>query len=291
MTSPCSWFPGSRPRRRGHGRSSRSEPSAGHDLTPTITPTTWRHALDDATAGLLRDALHEHSVLFFHDQDLSEDEQLAFASTFGTVGQYPLTKMLGGTALPSTIEDTADSPPDADGWHTDVTWVAEPPACVPERPGHLMSGGDTMRASLFAAYDTGRPSCSSCAAAAVRHHRARTWERVTSRGRDGRSHRGRVPAGRAPLVRTASRHRSARFRRWWLHGRSSDNATRATPARLLRRYVRTPTSAQAGGGRPVTLRSGTRQHSAPPVRPIRRTADAPLHRRRQPSVLHPKSTD
>ena len=110
------------------------------------------------TAGLLRDALHEHSVLFFHDQDLSEDQQLAFASTFGTVGQYPLTRMFGRTALTSTIEDTADSPPDADGWHTDVTWVAEPPAyallnaqVIPER------GGDTMWASLFAAYDALSP--------------------------------------------------------------------------------------------------------------------------------------
>ena len=60
--------------------------------------------------------------------------------------------MLGGTTLSSTIEDTADSPPDADGWHTDVTWVAEPPAyavlnakVIPAR------GGDTMWSSLFAA--------------------------------------------------------------------------------------------------------------------------------------------
>ena len=61
-------------------------------LTPAITPTTaaigavvggvdLHHALDDATAALLRDALHEHSVLFFHDQDLSEDEQVAVASS------------------------------------------------------------------------------------------------------------------------------------------------------------------------------------------------------------------
>ena len=111
-------------------------------------------SLDDDTAQLLRDALHEHSVLFFHDQVLTEDEQLAFASQFGTVGQYPVQKLFGGTALTSTIEDTADSPPDADGWHTDFTWVAEPPAyaflnaqVIPER------GGDTMWASLFAAYD------------------------------------------------------------------------------------------------------------------------------------------
>jgi taurine dioxygenase len=138
-------------------------------LTATITPVTGAlgaviegvdltNPLDAATVEVLRDALHEHSVLFFHDQDLDDDQQVAFASHFGTVGPYPLTKMLGGTTLVSMIEDTADSPPDADGWHTDVTWVAEPPAyavlnarVIPDR------GGDTMWSSLFAAYDALSP--------------------------------------------------------------------------------------------------------------------------------------
>jgi taurine dioxygenase len=138
--------------------------------------------LDDATAQSLRDALHEHSVLFFHDQDLTEAEQLAFASTFGTVGQYPVQKLLGGTALTSTIEDTADSPPDADGWHTDITWIAEPPAyaflnakVIPER------GGDTMWASLFAAYDALSPVMQDlCCQLTVRHHSGADFhERLT----------------------------------------------------------------------------------------------------------------
>ena len=131
----------------------------------------------------MRDALHEHSVLFFHDQELTEDEQLAFASTFGPVGQYPLTKMFGGTAMSSTIEDTADSPPDADGWHTDVTWVAEPPAyavlnaqVIPER------GGDTMWASLFAAYDALSPVMQDlCCQLTVRHHSGADFHERVSR--------------------------------------------------------------------------------------------------------------
>jgi taurine dioxygenase len=42
--------------------------------------------LDDATAAAIRDAWHEHIVLLFRDQDLSEDDQVAFAEKFGTVG-------------------------------------------------------------------------------------------------------------------------------------------------------------------------------------------------------------
>jgi len=148
----------------------------------TLSPTTGaigavvegvdlRHELSDETAQFLRDALHEHSVLFFHDQDLSEEEQLAFASRFGTIGHYPVQKLLGGTALTSTIEDTADSPPDADGWHTDITWVAEPPAYAflnaKVIPPH---GGDTMWASLFAAYDALSPVMQDvCSRLTVRH--------------------------------------------------------------------------------------------------------------------------
>ena len=51
------------------------------------------------------------------------------------------------------IRDGPDSPPQADNWHTDVTWSAEPPrfallrsTLVPDR------GGDTMWGSMTAAY-------------------------------------------------------------------------------------------------------------------------------------------
>jgi taurine dioxygenase len=163
--------------------------------------------LDAATAHLLRDALHERSVLFFHGQDLTEDEQLVFASTFGPVGQYPLTKMFGGTAMTSTIEDTADSPPDADGWHTDVTWVAEPPAyavlnakVIPER------GGDTLWTSLFAAYDALSPVMQQlCCRLTVRHHAGPDFrERATRAAGEEMAERivAEFPPVEHPLVRT-----------------------------------------------------------------------------------------
>ena len=62
--------------------------------------------------------------------------------------------MGSGDAL-GCITDTAESPPDADGWHTDITWIEEPPKmaflqaiAIPER------GGDTMWADLYAALAT-----------------------------------------------------------------------------------------------------------------------------------------
>ena len=146
-------------------------------------------------------------MLFFHDQELTEDQQPAFVSTFGPVGQYPLTKMFGGTAMSSTIEDTADSPPDADGWHTDVTWVAEPPAyavlnaqVIPKR------GGDTMWASLFAAYDALSPVMQDlCCQLTVRHHSGADFHERVSRNM-GEDVAERImtafPPVEHPLVRT-----------------------------------------------------------------------------------------
>jgi taurine dioxygenase len=180
--------------------------------------------LDDETAQALRDAINEHSVLFFHGQDLSEDEQLAFASTFGPVGQYPLAKMLGGTAMSSIIEDTADSPPDADGWHTDVTWVSEPPAyavlnakVIPDR------GGDTMWASLFAAYDSLSPVMQDlCCQLTVRHHSGDDFHERVSRNM-GEEMAERImaafPPVEHPLVRT---HPLSGRRALFLSGRFMD---------------------------------------------------------------------
>lgn len=52
------------------------------------------------------------------------------------------------------IEDTPESPPDADGWHTDVSWLPEPPQVAVLRAEVIPdSGGDTMWASLYEAYD------------------------------------------------------------------------------------------------------------------------------------------
>lgn len=127
--------------------------------------------LSDAQFEQVRDALHERSVLFFPAQHLTTEEQVAFAERFGTVSPYPMTQMMGGTDQASFIEDTADKPPAADDWHTDVTWIAQPPAyavlAAIDIPDY---GGDTMWSSLFAAFDTLSPTMQDlCDGLRVRH--------------------------------------------------------------------------------------------------------------------------
>jgi taurine dioxygenase len=98
-------------------------------------------------------------VLFFRDQPLSDEEHLALATRFGEPSYFPIVERLVGGGNPlGYITDTAESPPDADGWHTDITWIEQPPKMaflqaidIPER------GGDTMWANLYAAFDALSP--------------------------------------------------------------------------------------------------------------------------------------
>ena len=115
--------------------------------------------IDAATAAAVKDALHEHQVLFFPGAGLTGDEQLAFGRCFGEVAIFPMSRLRGSTEpTVQVITDGPDSPPEADAWHTDVTWSADPPRyallqaeVVPER------GGDTLWASMTAAYDALSP--------------------------------------------------------------------------------------------------------------------------------------
>jgi taurine dioxygenase len=104
---------------------------------------------DDAFA-VVGAALLDHHVLFFRDQFLSESAHLAVAERWGTPMRNPVAALVGVDRVISPVEDTADRPPDADNWHTDITYWPIPPKiavlCALEVPP---LGGDTLWLSLF----------------------------------------------------------------------------------------------------------------------------------------------
>ena len=119
-----------------------------------------RDPLSDEQRHDVHDALMRHLVLFFRDQDLTEDQQLAFASNFGPPVSASINKDDDPDALLFvTLEDSADSPPQSDRWHTDVAFVPEPPdiAVLNMRETPAV-GGDTMWLSLYAAYEALSPT-------------------------------------------------------------------------------------------------------------------------------------
>ena len=120
----------------------------------------------------LRSAVVEHEVVFLRGANLRSAQQLALGDALGGAITFPLFKLLGSEEPTLTvIEDGPDSPPEADEWHTDATWVAEPPdfailqaQAVPER------GGDTLWASMTAAFEAlSSPMQRMCRELTVRH--------------------------------------------------------------------------------------------------------------------------
>lgn len=127
---------------------------------------------DARTAALVEEALVEHEVLFFRDADLTDDDQLAFARLLGEPHIFPMSRLLGAT-VPTigAIVDGPDSPPVADGWHTDVTWIATPPDYAILRSVEVAErGGDTLWASMTAAYDALSPAMQAFVSGLVVRH-------------------------------------------------------------------------------------------------------------------------
>jgi len=129
-------------------------------VTPTIgaeiSSVDLAQPIDQDTENQIYDALMEHLVLFFRDQDLSPQAQFEFATRFvAPVEPHPVYPHLPGFDRVTLLENDGERPPDTDDWHTDLTFQREPPFLavlhaieVPE------TGGDTLWANMYAAYDT-----------------------------------------------------------------------------------------------------------------------------------------
>ncbi|HEX4246158.1 MAG TPA: TauD/TfdA family dioxygenase [Acidimicrobiales bacterium] len=121
-----------------------------------------RRSLDPESVATIRQALLDHLVVFFRDQDISPEQQLTFASHFGDPmipsGEVPPAEA-GIDPYFAVLEDTPDSPPKADFWHTDVAFAPMPPdiavlAMVDTPP----LGGDTLWLNLYRLYDDLSPA-------------------------------------------------------------------------------------------------------------------------------------
>lgn len=116
------------------------------------------NTLSADTLAEIRATFLEHLVLFFPRQHLSADALVGFASSFGEV--EPLRPdMIPNPDNPKVMrlvsKDGGGSGKFNDTWHADVTFFRRPPAAtviqadtIPER------GGDTVYASLYAAYES-----------------------------------------------------------------------------------------------------------------------------------------
>jgi taurine dioxygenase len=116
--------------------------------------------LDDATFAELHAAWLEHQVLFFRDQDLSPDQHKAFGRRFGELQVHPFLRSRRDEDHPEIVvlESDESRPYVAAGWHTDVTFLPNPPLASILRAVDVPEwGGDTMWSSCGAAYEALSP--------------------------------------------------------------------------------------------------------------------------------------
>jgi taurine dioxygenase len=113
--------------------------------------------LDDGTYGEIRSALNTHGVIFFRDQAITPDQHLAFAERFGEpeVDPTALTGHPAGYPMICEVRKEPEQTRNTGGnWHTDHAFDPEPPLGSILLARELPEcGGDTMFASMVAAYD------------------------------------------------------------------------------------------------------------------------------------------
>ena len=125
-------------------------------LAPNCMAWIWPRDLADATVGAIRQALLDHLVIFFRDQELSPERFLSLARRFGTAIEYPFVKGIEGFPEIINVTKLEHETINFGGvWHSDTTYLEEPPMAtllvareVPD------AGGDTLFANQYLAYET-----------------------------------------------------------------------------------------------------------------------------------------
>jgi taurine dioxygenase len=113
-------------------------------------------AVSDEQLVEIRQALLENLVVFFHDQELTPEEQKALARHFGKLHIHPapLGLVEGHPEVLVIQADEKSTRVAGEEWHSDVSCDAKPPmGTILYMKVVPTTGGDTLFASMYAAFD------------------------------------------------------------------------------------------------------------------------------------------
>ncbi len=158
--------------------------------------------LDDATLAELKDAWARHLVLFFRDQELTLEQHKALGRRFGELhihpaapkeAEHPEILVVHGD---DKVEYVAGSL-----WHSDVSCDTEPPMASLLRIVQVpSSGGDTLFASMYAAYEGLSDRMQRFLAGLTAVHEGEQYYRGRYGG--GNLRDGHYPSAEHPVIRT-----------------------------------------------------------------------------------------
>lgn len=110
---------------------------------------------DPAQFNTIFQAFTDHAVIAIRDQDITPNDQIAFAERFGTINVNRFfAKVPGHEKIAMVLKEADQTRAIGENWHTDHSYDQAPAMCsilhcieTPE------VGGDTMFASMYAAFD------------------------------------------------------------------------------------------------------------------------------------------
>jgi taurine dioxygenase len=111
--------------------------------------------LDEDAMAVLRAAYAEHGVIFFRDQTISEEQHIAFAKRWGEIDVNKFFPHIEGyREIAKVSKEKAQTTNIGGGWHTDHSYD-QIPAMGSILVARVLppSGGDTLFANMYAAYD------------------------------------------------------------------------------------------------------------------------------------------
>ena len=158
--------------------------------------------LDEPTFQEVRQALLDSGVIFLRDQRITVEQQKAFGRRFGELHVHPAAPGLveGHPEILVIHADETSKHVAGENWHSDVSCDPEPPMGSILHMHELPPvGGDTLFASMYAAYETLSAEMQRfvCGLTAV-HDGEHVY-----RGRYGYDDRGRAfPRAEHPVIRT-----------------------------------------------------------------------------------------
>jgi len=116
-----------------------------------VTGVDLSAPLDQATVAAIREALNVHKALVFPDVDLDDEGQQRFAGYFGALTTaHPTVPAVEGAPNILAVDSEGGV---ANHWHTDVTFVLNPPQLSTLRSIVIPPyGGETLIANAGAAY-------------------------------------------------------------------------------------------------------------------------------------------
>lgn len=111
----------------------------------------------DETLGRVKKALADHAVLFFREQVMTPEEQVAVTRRFGDIVRVPFIKHLDEHPdIIAVLKEADEKRISTFGgtWHSDFSFLEEPPSLTLLYARELPPvGGDTLWASQYLAYE------------------------------------------------------------------------------------------------------------------------------------------